>query len=81
MSWSNTTFARITIAALLCTSFITAPFVLCGCTNEKAKAEQEAHEQAVRDFEEAQERQKEVQELSEQVDQWQEDYESYKNGN
>lgn len=79
MSWSSSRFVRAAVSAALCTSLAFAPFVLSGCTNDRA--EQEAHEQALRDLEEAKERQKEVQELSEQMDQWQEKYEAQKNGN
>ena len=80
MVCSNSRFARIAISAGLCASLISVPFVLSGCTNDKSEAEQEAKDQAMRDFEDAKERQEKVQEIGEQVDQWQEDYEAYKNG-
>jgi peptidoglycan hydrolase CwlO-like protein len=76
MLCSNSRFVRVVVSAVLCTSLISAPFVLSGCTDDKA--EQEAHDQAMRDFEEAKERQKQVEEISEQVNQWQEKYEATK---
>ena len=70
--------SRAILSAFLCASVVTAPVVLTGCTDDKAKAEQESHDQAIRDFEEAKEKQEQAKELSEQVDQWKEKYEATK---
>lgn len=63
MIWDTSKAARTALSLVLCSSLAAAPIALCGCKSEKQKAEEEAQEQAMSDFEEAQDNLEKMQEV------------------